>query len=294
MTDQEEVHTAFICPISGLIMNDPVIDPEGNTYEKQYILEWLSRKQISPITRNLLNPSMLSPNRALKELINAYKNRTETISTTATTTTSPSTSSIPITSIRLNITIPYMSIIDMDYSIGIYLDRYNNIKNLSNGQVDDIKNKISSTVISFCNTKYFLTSAYNLKSIIIGTKYYYVVTKSDGSILEELGSNYMCRYNQSILIIFRVPCFGKIIENKYKCKIKTMNTVISDISKDYVGNPLFDMVMVEDKYYETISYDNIRFINNYEFEMEQKYILSYSPQKIKLQFDKRYDNLFIV
>ena len=37
-----EVPKAYICPISGDIMKDPVVDPEGNTYERKEIEEWLT------------------------------------------------------------------------------------------------------------------------------------------------------------------------------------------------------------------------------------------------------------
>ncbi|GMH81293.1 hypothetical protein TrST_g11804 [Triparma strigata] len=58
------------CPITGETFRDPVIDPEGNTYERSAILEWLSTNSTSPITRSLLNPSQLTPNRALLDQIN--------------------------------------------------------------------------------------------------------------------------------------------------------------------------------------------------------------------------------
>jgi len=46
-------------------MRDPVVDPEGNTYERSAIENWLSRSQTSPITRSFLTVAMLNPNRAL-------------------------------------------------------------------------------------------------------------------------------------------------------------------------------------------------------------------------------------
>ena len=57
------------CSITGEIMNDPVCDPEGNTYERDAILEWLRRSNTSPVTRAPLTPEQLIPNRALRELI---------------------------------------------------------------------------------------------------------------------------------------------------------------------------------------------------------------------------------
>ena len=67
-----EVPEAFICPISGDIMKDPVVDPEGNTYERNEIETWLTRIQTSPITRTILTKEQLSPNRALKEAIDKF------------------------------------------------------------------------------------------------------------------------------------------------------------------------------------------------------------------------------
>jgi hypothetical protein len=54
-----------ICPITQDVMREPVIDKEGNTYEKSAILEWLKTNNNSPITRNVISASELIPNRAL-------------------------------------------------------------------------------------------------------------------------------------------------------------------------------------------------------------------------------------
>ena len=58
-----------VCPITNEPFVDPVMDHEGNTYEKKAILEWLQRNSTSPITRNPLTIDQLVPNRALKNLI---------------------------------------------------------------------------------------------------------------------------------------------------------------------------------------------------------------------------------
>ena len=60
---------SFICPITGELMQDPVIDTEGNTYERSAIVEWLVRNNTSPITRNPLACQDLRPNRALRHSI---------------------------------------------------------------------------------------------------------------------------------------------------------------------------------------------------------------------------------
>ena len=59
----------FYCPISHEVMRDPVVDTEGNSYERSAIEEWLSRNASSPVTRQPLSKSQLKPNRALKDAI---------------------------------------------------------------------------------------------------------------------------------------------------------------------------------------------------------------------------------
>ena len=60
---------SFYCPIRLCIMKDPVIDKDGNSYEREAIENWLERNEISPITRNSLTMRDLYPNRALKNII---------------------------------------------------------------------------------------------------------------------------------------------------------------------------------------------------------------------------------
>ena len=50
-------------------MRDPVIDPEGNTYERSAITEWLTTNSTSPITRSPLSVGDLAPNRALRDAL---------------------------------------------------------------------------------------------------------------------------------------------------------------------------------------------------------------------------------
>lgn len=54
-------------------MTDPVMDREGNSYERAAIMDWLNRQRTSPITRSPLSPSDLVPNRGLKDAIEEYK-----------------------------------------------------------------------------------------------------------------------------------------------------------------------------------------------------------------------------
>lgn len=60
---------SFFCPLTLQIMKDPVVDPEGNSYEREAIESWLLKEGSSPITRNPLNITDLIPNRALREAI---------------------------------------------------------------------------------------------------------------------------------------------------------------------------------------------------------------------------------
>ena len=40
-----EPPSSFLCPITSALMIDPVIDPDGNSYERSAIVEWLSRSK---------------------------------------------------------------------------------------------------------------------------------------------------------------------------------------------------------------------------------------------------------
>ncbi len=83
-----DIPNAFICPITLTIMSDPYSDTDGNTYEKEAIMKWVSLYNSSPITRNPMSVSSLAPNRALKDLIDSYlgKNTVQPTSTTTQTT----------------------------------------------------------------------------------------------------------------------------------------------------------------------------------------------------------------
>ncbi|CAF1652218.1 unnamed protein product, partial [Adineta ricciae] len=69
-----EPSSTFICPITHELMNDPVIDPDGNSYERTAIEAWLSSHGTSPITRAPLTVTDLRPNRALKAAVSEYRN----------------------------------------------------------------------------------------------------------------------------------------------------------------------------------------------------------------------------
>lgn len=68
-----DLNESFYCPITGGLMVDPVIDTDGNTWERDAIVTWIERRGLSPITRNALAVDDLVPNRALKDAIDAER-----------------------------------------------------------------------------------------------------------------------------------------------------------------------------------------------------------------------------
>jgi U-box domain len=66
----------FYCPIMCELMVDPVIAPDGNSYERQAIENWIRANGTSPVTREALTLSQLRPNNALYDLIQSEKKRT--------------------------------------------------------------------------------------------------------------------------------------------------------------------------------------------------------------------------
>jgi len=81
MTDHiaDNAAAALVCPITRATLVDPVVDPEGNTYERTAILAWLNEHGTSPVTRSPLQASQLTPNRAVADLLlAAASNGTQT------------------------------------------------------------------------------------------------------------------------------------------------------------------------------------------------------------------------
>mmetsp|Transcript_38568 Transcript_38568/g.54275 ORF Transcript_38568/g.54275 Transcript_38568/m.54275 type:complete len:277 (+) Transcript_38568:102-932(+) len=68
---------AFYGPITSELIHDPVIDPDGNTYERQAIIHWIHANKNSPITRNELTVDQLYDNSALGDLIDLEKGRSD-------------------------------------------------------------------------------------------------------------------------------------------------------------------------------------------------------------------------
>jgi hypothetical protein len=65
---------AFLCPLTKLLMEDPVVDREGISYEKAAIEKWLADHAVSPLTQRPLRLADLTCNRALRNAIDEYRN----------------------------------------------------------------------------------------------------------------------------------------------------------------------------------------------------------------------------
>lgn len=74
---RQKVQKQIECPITMQEMEDPVIDKEGNTYDRKNIVRWLNtpgRPKVSPLTRNTLHRKDLKQNKNLKAIIQKFKN----------------------------------------------------------------------------------------------------------------------------------------------------------------------------------------------------------------------------
>ncbi|CAF1067499.1 unnamed protein product [Rotaria sordida] len=61
------------CPITYELFDDPVLAPDGHTYGRHAIEQWIRSHGTSPITRQPLSIEQLYPNRAVKELVDAFE-----------------------------------------------------------------------------------------------------------------------------------------------------------------------------------------------------------------------------
>lgn len=62
----------LVCPISGVLYNNPVITPKGFVYNRSEIIDWLTQKAEDPQTREPLNISNLKPFPELLPIINTF------------------------------------------------------------------------------------------------------------------------------------------------------------------------------------------------------------------------------
>lgn len=72
---KQEIPTDLICPITGQLMKNPVITQNGQTYEKEAIEEWFTRKKTDPLTRMEINTHLI-PNYSLRKICDEYREKT--------------------------------------------------------------------------------------------------------------------------------------------------------------------------------------------------------------------------
>ncbi|MBA8667618.1 ankyrin repeat domain-containing protein [Holosporaceae bacterium 'Namur'] len=71
---EEENIRSFMCIITQDLMEDPVIAEDEHSYEKEAIQRWMRENyNVSPVTRQRMNPNILIPNRNLKNAIEEYR-----------------------------------------------------------------------------------------------------------------------------------------------------------------------------------------------------------------------------
>jgi hypothetical protein len=75
--DYRPLPDSFYCPITFDLIRKPVIDPDGRTFERNAISNWIRVNGTSPVTRNVLAVNQLRSNEALHDLIEDEKERTD-------------------------------------------------------------------------------------------------------------------------------------------------------------------------------------------------------------------------
>eukprot|EP00802_Teleaulax_amphioxeia_P010435 Tamp_10463.p1 GENE.Tamp_10463~~Tamp_10463.p1 ORF type:complete len:446 (-),score=71.79 Tamp_10463:584-1921(-) len=66
---------AFVCPITGEVLLDPVLAADGHTYSRAAIAKWLEQHQTSPFTGAQLPTTQLLPNHAMRKAIEETRGR---------------------------------------------------------------------------------------------------------------------------------------------------------------------------------------------------------------------------
>ncbi|KAG6402331.1 hypothetical protein SASPL_139209 [Salvia splendens] len=73
----QEPPQEFRCPISGILMNEPVVAASGQTYDELSIRKWLKEGNTKcPTTHQLLPHTALIPNHTIKNMITSWRNTT--------------------------------------------------------------------------------------------------------------------------------------------------------------------------------------------------------------------------
>ena len=73
----ESFEEHYICPITQIPMQDPVIAADGHTYERAAIEDWFKKRDTSPLTGAPLNDKKLIQNHAMRSWIKAQQESLE-------------------------------------------------------------------------------------------------------------------------------------------------------------------------------------------------------------------------
>ncbi|CAG9320247.1 unnamed protein product [Blepharisma stoltei] len=65
----------YCCPITGDLMEDPVVAPDGQSYDRASITAWFQRNKTSPLTGATLKNTFLIENHRLKSIISSFKEK---------------------------------------------------------------------------------------------------------------------------------------------------------------------------------------------------------------------------
>ena len=68
----------FECPLSLVVMKDPVLTPAGHAYEREAIEKHILLNGTDPLTGQTIQCSSLRPDFKLKEVIDHFRSRLET------------------------------------------------------------------------------------------------------------------------------------------------------------------------------------------------------------------------
>ena len=72
---REDLATLLPCAISFELMNDPVVTPSGQLYERSKIEQWIHSNHSDPSSRKSLRRSQLISVRGLKDIADKYRGR---------------------------------------------------------------------------------------------------------------------------------------------------------------------------------------------------------------------------
>ena len=81
---------AYLCPITGEIMREPVMDRDGHTFERGAIEQWVRDHHNCPISRAPLELADLAPNRVLRDLIEEFLTANPALRPASCSATAPS------------------------------------------------------------------------------------------------------------------------------------------------------------------------------------------------------------